>query len=399
MASQNIPASQGPLQRLPAELKRYVMMNLDITSLYKLITTCKVFYEIHKSDKGLILQAVTSNALGDALPLAIALHAARRVTWGTKSPAHSHDELVDRVHKFGRKYLNRNNTPIFPEGFSPTMAWEFLSFHSVVEKFSLEFMDETMADMYFRNFRGHRIPKPTNTEIARVQATFYCMEIARELFPFHVDRPSDHSEGERAWGMLWHYFAPWENRIAESITVFLEEVLADAIDQASIDTEAVDSYYWSNYWYSLFGLRGFDKLADEELISRNTTSIDTQERHLRCDGYFVLAESGFTWLKPVGGNVMVRSFSMEHLLARFPQEEYGACDNWYFTTISKYRNPHHAGLRPLPLETVWWDRARINTVFPGILPSIAEIQGMVEGKQYIWDLSQPELDYCEEIGY
>lgn len=96
---------------------------------------------------------------------------------------------------------------------------------------------------------------------------------------------------------------------------------------------------------------------------------------------------------------MVRSFNIDHLLARFPQEENGACDNWYFTIISEQHNPQYTDSQPLPSETAWWDRARINTVFPGILPSIAEIQDMAGGNEYIGNSFEPEIDHCKEIGY
>ncbi|KAI2782240.1 hypothetical protein F4815DRAFT_498134 [Daldinia loculata] len=396
MGSQNKTVSQSPLQRLPIELKRYVMIKLDITSLYALVTTCKVFYNIHKSDRGFILRAITKNALGDALPSAMALHVARRTDWETESPAYSRDELMDQIHKFGRTYLDRNNkTLICPEDFSFSLAWELVSFHSIVENFALKLMEETLSDMYFHNFRGHPIPKPTSTEIARVQLTFYCMEISRELLPFHVSGPDSHLDNERPWEMLWHYFAPWENRIAEVITYFLDKCLDNAISRGSINMG--DSAYYE--WYTALGLRGFDKLADDEFVSRNAANIETNRYPFRCICYFGLGVSGFTWLRPVGETLMVRSFNIDHLLARFPQEENGACDNWYFTIISEQHNPQYTDSQPLPSETAWWDRARINTVFPGILPSIAEIQDMAGGNEYIGNSFEPEIDHCKEIGY
>ncbi|KAI1655921.1 hypothetical protein F4813DRAFT_397852 [Daldinia decipiens] len=397
MASQDKFTSRSPLLRLPCELKRYVMANLNITSLYALITTCKEFYDINKSSKGFILRAITTNALGDALPWAMALHAARRADWGTTLPRHSRGELLDQIHKFGRRYLNRNNkTLIYPEDFSFSLASELISFHSIVEKFSLKFMEETTSDMYFHYFRGHPIPKPTNTETGRVQLTFYCMEISRELLPFYVTQPDELEDNERPWQMLWHYFAPWENRIAEAIScLFLDKLIDNAVSRGLIMMGG-SAYY---EWYTVLGLRGFDKLADDEFVSRNAANIEAGQKFFRCVCYFALGESGFTWLRPVGGNLMVRSFNMDHLLARFPQEENGSCDNWYFTIISEQHNPQYAGFQPLPDETVWWDRARINAVFPGILPSIAEIQDMAEGNVYIQDFFEPEVDYCKEIGY
>ncbi|KAF3069072.1 hypothetical protein GL218_08064 [Daldinia childiae] len=397
MAFQNNIVPQSPLQWLPIDIKIDVMEALDITSLYALVTTCKDFYNIQKKYGGIILRTITTNALGDALPSAMALHAARLTEWVTELPAYSDDELVVLVHNFGRRYLNRNEIWINPQDFSFPMAWELISFHRIVEHFAEEFMEDTLSDTYLRNSRDNIILEPTSTEIARVQLTFYCMEISRELLPFHVTGLNGGEGNELSWQMLWHYFAPWENRIAEEITDFLDKYLGNAICQGSINMRQGDVVY--NSWYAATGLRGFDKLADDEVVSLNTADIETSPEVFRRKCYFAPGVSGFTWLRPVSGDLMVRSFNIDHLLATFPQKENGACDNWYFTIVSEQHNPLYADSELLPWETAWWDRARINTVFPGILPSIAEIQDMAEGNEYTGGIFEPDVDYCAEIGY
>ncbi|KAI0848485.1 hypothetical protein F5Y00DRAFT_262581 [Daldinia vernicosa] len=416
MASQTKTKAESLLQLLPLEVKQNIMLNLDISSLYALFTTCRHFYNIYKSDGGIIIREITTNALGDFLPSAIALYAARRAEWVTELHVYSPSQLVDRIHRFGRKYLDRNNRPSLDrQDFSLSLAEELISFHSTVEKFALQFMEESLSEM-FLNPRGRPIPKPTSTEISRVQLTFYCMEISRELLPYKISSGSDSDsedsehemDDERPWEMLWHYFTPWENRIAESITKFLDKFIDGVVTQV-IDgivtqgpIELIErGTMVTGHWYILMGLQGVEGLADGsfdlEFISRIAADKRIDWSPLRHISYFSHAMSGFTWLRPAGGSLRVRSLNMDHLLARFPQEENGACDNWYFTIISEQHNPE--AYLSLLSGILWWDRDRTNAQYPGVLPSTAEIQDMAEGKEYIGREFVPEVDYCKEIGY
>ncbi|OTA81273.1 hypothetical protein M434DRAFT_37590 [Hypoxylon sp. CO27-5] len=392
-------AAQNSLSNLPSEIKRMIMENTDITSVRALACTCRHFRNIYKKSYGLITHSITLKAIGEnVLPFAIARYAATQADWKAQWPLPSYDELMENVHRFGRKYLIRTKKElsIHPKDFSFAMASEIISFHSIVERLSLAYARWSMDDIYKDKISS--APAPTGTEMTRIQVALYAIEITRELLPFSLTHPN---ADDIVWDMLWHYFTPWESRLAWDIDTFLaEDIIKRKCLPASPNTVSREDLIIA--WLSKYGLRGLDRLnrRDSLLLSFLHLEIELREFPFRFQRYCIHDPEGGTWLKPVGGDIMTRSFNIDHIMAMFPQEDTGACDNWLFDMAAIYLDEE--GLSgQIPVGTSWWDLARIYAVYPSTLPTMEQMQALLKHEEF--DASyftlEGDPDFCREIGY
>ncbi|KAI0110648.1 hypothetical protein F4776DRAFT_674384 [Hypoxylon sp. NC0597] len=395
-------AHENNLQSVPNEIKCMVMENTDITSVRALACTCRHFRDIYKECHGRIIYSITLNAVGeDVLPFAIARYAAIQSDWKAQWPLPNFGELMEEVHRFGRKYLLRTKKElaIHPEDFSFAMASEIISFHSIVEKWSLAYARSSMDSMYKE--KKSSAPEPSAGEMIRIQVALYSMEITGELLPFRI---RDEDSDDIVWDMLWHYFSPLENTLAWDIDDFLtEKIITDKYLQAFPKTAFGEDLIKT--FLTKYGLRGLDRLnhRDSLLLSFLHLEIELVGRPLRSERYCIHDADGCSWLKPVEGDVMVRSYDIDHILAAFPQEDRGPCNNWFFSlaimSLSELLNEtlHN----DIVFQISWWDLARIHAVFPSFLPSMEYMQALLEHEEY--DASpytlETDPDFCREIGY
>lgn len=215
-------AGQPNLQGMPPELKVSIMQNLDAASLSALITTSRSAHDFYTQHRGVINDKVSSKALGHARPLALALYAANRAPWKAQWPVVDEDRLLQNVHHYGTRYLNRSiDQPSIPtDQMTPRMILQMLAFHRIVEDMADDYMDWAV------NMHTHKDVSAaggfSSTEIARVQRGFYAIEIIRVLLPYEMRNEFD---VDKAWNVLWHYFSPWENRIAQDIEFWIQSEL------------------------------------------------------------------------------------------------------------------------------------------------------------------------------
>lgn len=242
MAFQTIMGGGDPLS---AETNVKIMKEVGMISmhyLHALITNCPALYATFDQNQGDILFHILINTLGDALLYGFALYAANRVDWKAKWPMPSYDELIQDVHYFGRKYLDRTKAH-FAFGtheLSFSMVCEMVAFHQTVAShvsaythdagmFHQEHLFAIRTADYNQDALSSEL---TSTEIARVQRGFYIVEITRVLFPFCIDDDENYGgeHGERykkdgLWNALWHHFAPWDNLLAMDIARWMEEAI------------------------------------------------------------------------------------------------------------------------------------------------------------------------------
>ncbi|KAI1478212.1 hypothetical protein F4774DRAFT_411069 [Daldinia eschscholtzii] len=376
------------------------MVDLDVPSFYALITSCRMFYDAYKSDKGVTLYKVTINALGSTFPLAIALQAAIRSDWTGISLLNSRtckDDLLQKIHKFGHEYLDPNNKQtIRPEDLSLRFAWEITSFHSIVERFAREFTEEQIAaasrklDASMEWSRDGPARPATSTELSRVQSALYYMEISRVLLPDSGN--NDHYRLPR--DMLWHYSPPWDIATTYGVCRFLDRRVYRYLEKASdvLRNAALGGGIEFDVWYLKIGLRGIDRLTDEEFGPGIIDAIESTRVRFGPSRCFLPAPGwGCTWLRPVEKGSKTRSLDIDHILARFPREDDGPCINWYHN-IMIYSD---MGRRPRPWKIAWWDLARTHEIF-GDTSGIEEIKEMARGK--VCGPSD-KIDYCKVAGY
>ncbi|RYP85755.1 hypothetical protein DL769_000929 [Monosporascus sp. CRB-8-3] len=397
---------KASLQMLPPELKSLLLMNVDIDSLPAIAKTCRAFYETYRNQRGPITYSITSNALGGVLPLAIASYAASGTAWRAQWPLPSGDVLMKQVHEFGRKYLDRTkeDPPIRKHEFSFAIASEMIAFHRIVEEWTPRYIGWAM-DKAYRDLEEQSSPgAPTVTEVTRVQGALYAIQICRELLPFEI-----HQDGvrDKPFELLWHYFAPWENTLAWNIVEFLYEIigekypddedLADHVIHDLIDDLAAR-------WLSKYGIRGLANLGDDDYIRSSFKGLadDCLERPFRSE-CFCSDLVGCSWLKLAGGDIKIRSLDIDHIVARYAQEENGARDYWFFCLVDDLEC--FRDTRGLPGEAhviaVWWDLPRINAAITGVLPSMEKMQAMTKNNEY--DAShftlETDTDYYQELGF
>ncbi|KAI1803434.1 hypothetical protein F4811DRAFT_524799 [Daldinia bambusicola] len=401
MASQLQTVSESRLQRLPAELKKHIMVNLDVLSFYALATTCQAFYNTYKCDNGITLCNIVANALGSNFPLAIALQAAIRSDLTpllSKIPRDAYlDRILDEIHQFGRKYLDPTNQQIpRPEDFSLSFAWEIMSFHSIVEELARKFIEVILIRELDQRWDIRPRP-PTDTEVARVQAAFYYLEISRELLPL---------EGTSAElrNMLWHYAPPWDAVTAGKVTSFLEEYV-DAFTEIEIprlNATRLTPNKALRRWNPKLGLRAIDKLANGEFKPKFVYLIAPAEADSSPAAYFVPTDRwGLTWLRPVAQGFGCRSLNIDHILARFPLEDRGPFFNWYYNVVVDHGHDLIPRLQSRPEETAWWDVARIREAFDvsGNTCSVEGMEYIAKGKVIRGEFTIDPIDFCKECGY
>ncbi|RYP06530.1 hypothetical protein DL765_009451 [Monosporascus sp. GIB2] len=401
-------AGRASLQTLPPELKRLLLMSVDIDSLPATAKTCRAFYDSYRTHRGPIIYGITSRALGGVLPLAVASYAASGVAWKAQWPLPSGDEPLKQVHEFGRKYLDRSKKilPIQKHEFTFAMASEMIAFHRIVEEWTPRYIGWAMDVAYRDQEERSSAGAPTVTEVTRVQGGFYAIQICRELFPFVI------FEGEvrdRAFDLLWHYFAPWENTLAWNIDEFLYEVtvekypydygdLADHVIHEMMET------HLATRWLAKYGIRGLAGLGDDDYMRASFKDLadDCVERPFR-PHCFCADLVGCSWLKLAGEDIMIRSLNIDHILARYAQEENGARDYWFFGLVDDIHSFKDTGGLPGDANgaAVWWDLPRINAAITGDLPSMEKMQAMTENDEY--DASPYTLetddDYYQELGF
>ncbi|KAI2619621.1 hypothetical protein GGR54DRAFT_602779 [Hypoxylon sp. NC1633] len=334
---------KSSLVSIPWEIKRRIMMDLDITSLPALALSCKAFYHTYGNNQGPIIYSIVTNGLGPLLPIAVALHAAKHVGWKAMWPLPSSDELMANVHQFGRTYLDPNTEfAIQRKDISYPTAFEMMAIHRTIQKWARDYARISLYHFYPLHRQNAR--EPTATEVTRVQKVMYAMEITRELLPYIIEQ--DGVE-DLHWNMLWHYFAPWDNNLAEKIHWYMKGIVMKrcypALKMIYIDGDRV------GLWLTKYGLPGLDKLDRRDWLGKHSFALSSfavlkcdlandPERHFRT-ALFCKMEEGFSWL-PVKESITTRSLNIDHLTKRFP-EEAAARDIWYFRTVpseDKYFN-------------------------------------------------------------
>ncbi|KAI1134753.1 hypothetical protein F5Y05DRAFT_421923 [Hypoxylon sp. FL0543] len=386
-------ASRNSLQAMPNEIKAMIFKNVDINSVPALARTCRSFHKVYHQNSGLITHAIAVNTLGGVLPFAIAHYAAVRADWKACWPLPPEDELVENIHQFGRKYLDRTKAElaIHPKEFTFDMVAEMVAFHSVIEKWALVYTVEYIPDMFDVSWTT----PITTTEMDRVKIGMYTIEISRTLLPFIID---DDDLIEKPWEMLWHYFPPWENRIAWDIDNFFTAVVGTYYSEAYPEEEIDSEFTWLSNW----GIRGLDRLDDMDFLESSLDDLEAAsvEKIFQNARFCRRDYPASTWLKPVGQDMTKRSLDIKHILARFPQDDTAACQMWYFELCKDVGLFKGRGHGPSD-SSKWFDLARVHAVHPGVVPSLEEMQAAAEGKEYVseyYTLST-EPDYCREIGY
>ncbi|KAK7757511.1 hypothetical protein SLS62_000526 [Diatrype stigma] len=296
---------------MPPEVKVRIMKNLDAASLSALTTTCRSMRDVYTQNRGSINDSVSSKALGHARTLAFALYAANCAPWKAQWPVPNKAQLVRNVHRYGRKYLNHvTDQPSIPtDQITLPMILKMGAFHRIVEKLTDSFFDNAV------NMHTHKdVPSagdPSITEVARAQRGFYAIEITRVLLPYEV---LDDFEFDPAWNVLWHYFSPWENRIARDIEIWILFMLE---------------------WY----------------------------------------EIGLSWMRMSPDDTMYRSLNIDHIIARYPEVEIGARDLWYYLIYVGCKTDKSQMEINIEYECIsWWDLARFQTLYPGVLPTLQNMQ-------------------------
>ncbi|KAI1413898.1 hypothetical protein F5Y13DRAFT_188875 [Hypoxylon sp. FL1857] len=394
-------AHRTRLDSLPQELTLMIFSNLDIHSFRALANTSPVFRSISIRHHATITHRITQNALGDLMPFAIAVYAASRADWKAQWPLPGYDELKGNILQFGEQYLIRTQeaSAIRLPDFTFSMALEMINFHSIIEEWTSAYLEWSMDQASQNDIQ--RSPF-TATEIKRVQLTLYAMEISRELLPFDII----HGDiVEILWDMFWHYFSPWENQLAWDIDDFLRDTIRKAYLPPGFTQQLADAAEWLvTRWLSKFGLRSLSILGDLPTLITSfddlEDDLDLRDLPFRPARYCATDFTGCTWLRPVGGDVMIRSFDIAHVLARFPEEERGPCNTWLFQIASEVL-PEDLNRLPAKYSTAWWDLTRVHAAFPDTVPGIDELQVMAQNEEYESGAYTftTDPDYCRETGY
>ena len=214
------------LDCLAPEIKIMILGKTDIKSLHSLVLTNKSFSEAYKSNKTTIHHAIVANTTCPLLHRAVAAYASSNTRWrGAYYPKPDNSGLLPKVHEFGRKYLDHTakELPIKKEEFTYPMVVEMIKLHKVVEEWALKYIEWSLGQYHECWDKEGPVARPSATEIARVQATLYTIQITRGLLPVIIDYENRH----RPWRMLWHYFAPWENLLAQELDTFFQTIIAD----------------------------------------------------------------------------------------------------------------------------------------------------------------------------
>ncbi|OTA99425.1 hypothetical protein M426DRAFT_27521 [Hypoxylon sp. CI-4A] len=426
MANRNL--HQNTLQGLPIDIKFYILEALHIESLPTLATTCSEFYGVYRRSSAFIIHKMVSGALGDLLPRAVIRWHALEISRAGMPPLTSHvpsrprntfnNPLMERVYQFGDTFLSPTSDIwqiARPQDINFRMAKEIITFHSVIERWTAKFFEWEMDS----DDGGHTMftvkPKAvTATEKRRVQAAFYASETTTGLIPFNTRL---HEGRDLCFCMLWHYFSPWENRIAKSIDDFLTYEMLNMPLVFGSDQRSSFSAFKSRRatWLTRWGLRGLEYLSS---FNGNQTRFagpeDQAMEHLpipfRGKRYYSADVKGGTWLMYHAVDTSLRYLQeIDHLLERFPEEETGARDAWYFSIVIKETDFEETDLDqelidPFIEKSSWWDRARIDEYFPGIFGSIEETRALAEDTEYengiiMHDGGHRDIYFCEEIGY
>ncbi|RYO80331.1 hypothetical protein DL766_001659 [Monosporascus sp. MC13-8B] len=360
-------AGKSSLQTLPPELKGLLLMSVDIDSLPTIAKTCRAFYESYRTHRGPIIYGIASRALGGALPLAIASYAAGGTAWKARWPLPSGDG------------------PMKQHEFTFAMASEMIAFHRIVE----EWAPST------HGYRSDESP-----------GGFYAIQICRELFPFEI---YEDEVRDRAFDLLWHYFAPWENTLAWNIDEFLYDIIEkkypdDDEDLADHPIHELSENHLATRWLAKYGIRGLASLGDDDYMRSSFKDLadDCVEHPFRSD-CFCSDLVGCSWLKLAGEDIMIRSLDIDHILARYAEEENGARDYWFFGLADDIHC--FKDTKRLPGDAngaaVWWDLPRINAATTGALPSMEKMQAMTRNDEY--DASpyilETDGDYYQELGF
>ncbi|KAI1392946.1 uncharacterized protein F4822DRAFT_441689 [Hypoxylon trugodes] len=420
--------NEATLSGMPSELQVRIMGELDIDSVRRLSITNKRLREVCRTHEKYInftiLQNVINSLPKGVRPFAVALYAANHTDWKAQWPLPSLPELYNNIHTFGRRYLDRNNWRLPIERKEATlklvseMIPEILSFHAIVEEWTLKFMNLSLSKVERHEGQPPMAP-PSISEITRIQQAFYIREIARELFPFFIGEPGPEGVNDMPFDMFWHYFAPWENQIVAGIDEFFhlrynEIYLAGELSPTPQGWEAENYDDFVNElggWFIKYGLRHLHEINDwDTLINSMKEMFEEDEQYdprpFRKIHYSVNIWAGCTWLRPTEHDITIRTLGIDHLMQRFTPGDSGPIDSWFFHFV--YESTTESPLIQFPTladtDSRWWDRARIEATFPNAMPTMEDIQikGTVE-KAGTYDAGPYVLssdpDFCKEIGY
>lgn len=218
-------ATMASLGSLPIDIKTMILEESDIKSLPALAMADKSFYAAYLSVKASIYCTIASKAIGHNLRRAIAAYEACTLRNSGKLRPVDCDNSEDLpiIQEFGNKYLNHRvkELQINENQFTYPMVVKMVHLHQIVEEWALKYLKWALDDYIASAGKEAYTAPPSPTEVARVQSTLYAIQTTREINPC----VKDYDENERPWRMLWHFFAPWDNLLAFSISAFLREML------------------------------------------------------------------------------------------------------------------------------------------------------------------------------
>ncbi|KAK7751724.1 hypothetical protein SLS62_006385 [Diatrype stigma] len=384
------------MEQLPTELKAMVAGFVpDPKSLISLALTNKTFRAIVEQDEAKICTSICHRHFGhELLPLAMAVLRSReflepRTYYGQPQQRVQDDRddatLVDDLMNFIDLHF-RHEWPLEMQ-MDIKLCTSLFDFDSVVSTYAT-----SIAGLALENTPGVSTKhiEITRSEATRFRKSLYITELLHNLFPRDHISPAVVSAQrvtalQPAWQHLLTQFAPWELQQVRCAKDLLTRHLMNVIasDAAKHGLKRPQTYNLSlRSFVSNEGLIHLSKLETlGERLGTKSAYVQfnrTAQGHLSSDQWLRIHDT--IWLEDVGGNT---SLDATAIVDRYPESESGPRDAWLHTLLQNdVEDPMFEECSILYFACnyhaarwgyAFWDRARLNTMAGGTLPTTAQM--------------------------
>ncbi|KAK4143152.1 uncharacterized protein C8A04DRAFT_29169 [Dichotomopilus funicola] len=224
MFAQNAqPPSISRLESLPPEIRRHILLTLDLEEIFTIIQASAIFYQQYLLDRTTILRSSLRRTLGGAVIVARALHRFNHVRMLKKRGPETYEALDDFRHLLDASHSQPSTDTQLTDDEVLDMVVEYHSLiRPVVEKYVEWALDGLARDT---GTVGEPRSPISQTERVRILRAFYRFQLYCRMFGSQDDAPSRayrtwYLEGDIRISDLLNTLVPWEIEQLVSVNYF-----------------------------------------------------------------------------------------------------------------------------------------------------------------------------------